>query len=193
MDPSRALASTTAVFIARRPAATTRARRASAAVAAMATRPTLVLFDVDGTLAVPAQKAPDEVVALLATLRERGYIVGIVGAGDFEKQQGQLGGPGLRQRLDFCFSENGVHAFKGEQLLHCKTIVEHLGKELWGAFEAGLSTLLASVRTEAEQLLRAACGPEASIGDRGTFLERRMCTVNVCVIGRTPGLTKEQR
>ena len=52
----------------------------------------------------------------------------IVGAGDFEKQEGQLGGPGLKQRLDFCFSENGVHAFRGEQLLHCKSIVEQLGE-----------------------------------------------------------------
>ena len=71
---------------------------------------TLILFDVDGTLAVPAQKAPDEIVAMLAQLR-REHAVGIVGAGDFEKQQGQLGGPGLRERLDFVFSENGVHAF----------------------------------------------------------------------------------
>ena len=46
-------------------------------------------------------------VALLQTLREAGYLVGIVGAGDFDKQQGQLGGPDLRERLDFCFSENG--------------------------------------------------------------------------------------
>ena len=45
---------------------------------------------------------------LLATLRARGYLVGIVGAGDFEKQQGQLGGPDLRERLDYCFSENGM-------------------------------------------------------------------------------------
>ena len=38
---------------------------------------TLVLFDVDGTLAVPAQKAPQEIVDMLARLRER-YVVGIV-------------------------------------------------------------------------------------------------------------------
>ena len=48
--------------------------------------------------AVPAQKAPEEMLELLATLRAGGYLVGIVGAGDFEKQQGQLGGPDLRER-----------------------------------------------------------------------------------------------
>mgnify|MGYP006082754925 CR=1 FL=1 len=79
-------------------------RRLSAAAAA---KP-LILFDVDGTLAVPAQKAPEQMLELLATLRARGYLVGIVGAGDFEKQQGQLGGPDLRERLDYCFSENGM-------------------------------------------------------------------------------------
>ena len=35
--------------------------------------------------------------------------------------------------------------------------------------------------------------PGADIATRGTFLERRQCTVNVCVVGRTPGLSKEER
>ena len=161
------------------------------------TRRPLVLFDVDGTLAVPAQKASSETIAMLATLRARGYLVGIVGAGDFEKQQGQLGGPGLLERLDFCFSENGVHAFRGRELLHRKSLIEHLGAARWEAFLDGLDELLleetSAFRVEAEQLLRATCGPDASLLKRGTFLERRMCTVNICVIGRSPGLSKEQR
>jgi len=165
-------------------------RRLTAAAAA---KP-LILFDVDGTLAVPAQKAPEQVLELLATLRARGYLVGIVGAGDFEKQQGQLGGPDLRERLDYCFSENGVHAFCGTRLLHCKSIVDQLGAARWAEFEAGLAALQASVHDEAEALLRQACGdPAATLDARGTFLERRQCTVNVCIIGRTPGLTREQR
>lgn len=126
-------------------------------------------------------------------LRARGYLVGIVGAGDFEKQQGQLGGPGLRQRLDFCFSENGVHSFRGETMLHCKSIIEQLGEERWKEFEVGLSKLLERVSAEAEALLREATGPAALLSERGTFLEKRMCTCNVCVIGRTPGLSKAER
>ncbi len=51
-----------------------------------------------------------------------------------------------------------------------------------------------SVRDEGESLLRQACAePTASLAGRGTFLERRQCTVNVCVIGRTPTLSKAQR
>lgn len=157
-------------------------------------RPTVVLFDVDGTLAVPAQKAPDAIVEMLAELRARdGFLVGIIGAGDFEKQQGQLGGPGLLRRLDFVFSENGVHAFRGERLLHCKSIVEQLGAARWAEFEAELDALLARVAPEAEALLKQAAGPGASLGARGTFLEKRMCTCNICVIGRTPTLSKAER
>ena len=156
-------------------------------------RPPLILFDVDGTLAVPAQKADDKIVRMFERLKAAGYLVGIVGAGDFEKQEGQLGGPGLRKRLHFVFSENGVHSFCGERLLHCKSIVEHLGEARWREFEKGLNALQARVRGEAEVLLRKAAGPAADIGARGTFLERRMCTCNICVIGRTPTLSKGER
>ena len=139
----------------------------------------LVLFDVDGTLAVPAQRAPDEIVRMLQQLRERGYLVGIVGAGDFEKQQGQLGGPNLLTRLDFCFSENGVHAFRGEQLLHCKSIVEQVGEERWREFEGIVDALLAEVRDEAESLLRkrAALNPgsrSAPPSSRGALHRQRL-------------------
>ena len=159
-------------------------------------KPPLLLFDVDGTLAVPAQKADPAIVEMFARLRARGYLVGIVGAGDFEKQEGQLGGSdngGLRRRLDFCFSENGVHSFRGETLLHCKSIVDHVGAANWKAFEDGLDELLKRVAGEAEGLLQQAAGKGARLADRGTFLERRQCTCNVCVIGRTPTLSKAER
>lgn len=155
---------------------------------------TVILFDVDGTLAVPAQKADQPIVDMLAKLREHGYLVGIVGAGDYAKQEGQLGGPSLRSRLDFCFSENGVHAFKGETMIHQKSIVDHVGETRWAEFEAGLAELQERISGEAEALLREATGDStATLGARGTFLERRMCTCNVCVIGRTPGLSKAER
>jgi phosphomannomutase len=80
---------------------------------------TLVLFDVDGTLAVPAQDAAPEMVAQLARLRQT-HCTGIVGAGDFEKQQRQLGGQDMKAQFDFIFSENGVHAFREGELLHLK-------------------------------------------------------------------------
>jgi len=152
---------------------------------------TLVLFDVDGTLAVPAQPASVEIIELLAKLRDH-YAVGIVGAGDFEKQQGQLGGPDLRDRLDFCFSENGVHSYRSQRLLHSKSIADHLGQDRWTIFKNKLDEILHSVQDEAQALLQQA-SVAGSITDRGTFLEERRCTCNVCIIGRTPSLSKEER
>ena len=115
-----------------------------------------------------------------------------VGAGDYKKQEMQLGGPDLRERLDFCFSENGVHAFCGTEQIHCKSIVEHLGEERWAAFEAGITKILADEREATVRLLRLAA-PAANLDERDTFLERRQCTVNICPIGRVPALTKEER
>ena len=134
---------------------------------------TLVLFDVDGTLAVPAQDAEPEMVAQLARLRQR-YAVGTVGAGDFAKQQRQLGGHDMRTQFDFVFSENGVHAFRGLEQIHCKSIVEQLGEERWAAFEAELDRVLEGTREEAAALL-AVAAPGAVLAERGTFLEKRMC------------------
>ena len=151
---------------------------------------TLILFDVDGTLTVPAQRADEAMVSLLARLRKR-YAVGIVGAGDYEKQTMQLHGD-LHARLDFVFSENGVHAWRAGKCLHCKSIVEHLGQARWAAFEAGIERELHSHREETARLLCEA-SPGTTLDGRGTFLERRQCTVNVCAIGRTPPLSREAR
>jgi phosphomannomutase len=151
---------------------------------------TLVLFDVDGTLAVPAQKASGEMLELLARLRET-HATGIVGAAEYEKQEVQLGGD-LVGQFDFVFSENGVHAFRDREQIHCKSMREHLGEERWAAFEAGLDAILSEARAETQRLLEVA-SPGAQLAERGTFLQKRQCTVNVTPIGRTPGLSKEER
>merc|ERR1719203_624765 len=79
-------------------------------------------------------------------------------------------------------------------MLHCKSISEHLGQTRWDAFQIGMEQILASEREAAEKLLRVATSnASASLNDRGTFLEIRQCTVNVCPIGRTPSLSKEER
>jgi len=152
---------------------------------------TLILFDVDGTLAVPAQLAEPEIVQMLDELRQR-YAVGIVGAGDFKKQERQLGGADLSARLDFVFSENGVHAFRDGVQIHCKSIVEFLGEARWEQFQSGLKELLSAEAAETERLLQLA-SLSAVLADRSTFLECRECTVNVCPIGRVPTLSKEER
>jgi len=151
---------------------------------------TLVLFDVDGTLAVPAQKADEGMMELLTTLR-KDYAVGIVGAAHFEKQQDQLLGD-LHAKFDFVFAENGVHAFRAGEQIHAKSMAEQLGPERWAAFESGLDVILEAEREERERLLEIA-SPGAKLSERSTFLEKRKCTVNVTPIGRVPTLSKEER
>ena len=62
------------------------------------------------------------------------------------------GGAGLRGRLDFVFSENGVHAFRGARMLHCKSLADQLGAARWSEFQARLDSILVSCRAEAQQL-----------------------------------------
>jgi len=151
---------------------------------------TLVLFDVDGTLTVPAQKGNDAMMELLASLR-KDYVVGIVGAAHFEKQQDQLLGD-LHGKFDFVFAENGVHAFRQGEKVHEKSMAEQLGPERWTAFQSGLDAILEGERAVREELLQIA-RPGSTLSERGTFLEVRKCTVNVTPVGRTPTLTKDER
>jgi phosphomannomutase len=156
---------------------------------------TLILFDVDGTLAVAGQKASQEMLDLLTSLRER-YAVGIVGAAEFEKQQKQLGAHGLHNQFDFVFSENGVHAFRAGKQIHLKSTEGALGEENFAFFESQLEKVLADHHEEAEALLKqaaAAVGTELTMEGRGLFLQKRQCTMNITPIGRTPTMTKEER
>jgi phosphomannomutase len=151
---------------------------------------TLVLFDVDGTLTVPAQVIEKEMLETLARLR-KDYAVGIVGAADFEKIQRQLGG-NVHDKVDFVFAESGVHAFRDSKLIHQKSIAEHLGPERWSAFKTGLDSILESEK-DARQKCLECTRPGCSLSERETFLEERVCTINITPIGRNPGLTKDER
>lgn len=151
---------------------------------------TLVLFDVDGTLTVPAQVAESEMIDTLARLR-KDYSVGIVGAADFEKIQRQLGGS-VHDKVDFVFAESGVHAFREGKLIHQKSLADHLGPERWTAFQDGLNAILESEKVPRQKCLEAT-RPGCQLSERDTFLEKRVCTINITPIGRNPGLTKDER
>jgi phosphomannomutase len=152
---------------------------------------TLVLFDVDGTLAVAGQDADIEMLEMLAYLR-MSYTVGIVGAAEYEKQQRQLGGGDLKTRFDFVFSENGVHAFAYGEQVHLQSTEGKLGPENFAFFESELSKTMAAFKDEAAQLLDKAA-PGLTLEGRGTFLQKRQCTMNITPIGRTPTMTKDER
>lgn len=80
-----------------------------------ASKRTLALFDVDGTLTVPRGEATPEMKALLAQLRTK-VTVGIVGGSDLVKQQEQVGRDVVNE-VDYSFSENGLVAYHNGSLI----------------------------------------------------------------------------
>ncbi|KAG0287835.1 Phosphomannomutase, partial [Linnemannia gamsii] len=76
---------------------------------------TICLFDVDGPLTIPRLEISKEMEETLVALRKK-CVIGFVGGSDLSKQVEQLG-PNVLKNFDYCFSENGLTAYKlGEQL-----------------------------------------------------------------------------
>ena len=128
---------------------------------------TLLLFDVDGTLTAARKKITPEMKAFMETVREH-VVIGVVGGSDFVKQKEQLGDSVLDD-YDYSFSENGLRAYKGQTLIHEKSLVEELGEEKLQKFINFVLGYLAKVEIPRK---------------RGTFIEFRKGMLNVSPIGR---------
>lgn len=87
----------------------------------------ICLFDVDGTLTPARLKVKPEMEELIAALRKK-VVVGTVGGSDFPKQKEQLGDD-VQSKFDYCFAENGLTAFKGQESLGSTSFVDYLGEE----------------------------------------------------------------
>lgn len=126
---------------------------------------------------LPAQAATAEMLKLLADLRRK-VAIGFVGGSDLAKQQEQLGTPEINVTtlFDFCFSENGLTAFKLGVPLESNSFIRWLGedkyKELVNFILRYLSELDIPIK-------------------RGTFVEFRNGMINVSPIGRNAS-TKER-
>ncbi|CAN8063067.1 unnamed protein product [Agarophyton chilense] len=127
----------------------------------------IALFDVDGTLTLPRLTATKEMIDFLAELR-KSILIGMVGGSDLKKQKEQLGDQVL-DMFDYTFSENGLVAYKGTQLVAEASITAHLG-------EQRLQKLI-------NFCLRYIADLQIPI-KRGTFVEFRKGMLNVSPIGR---------
>lgn len=126
----------------------------------------LCLFDVDGTLTIPRKVRSPETMDFLAKLRQK-VAIGVVGGSDLVKQKEQLGdSPNL---FDYCFSENGLLAYKDGKQIGKTSIVDHLGEEK-------LKKLINWILEYFSKLDL----PQK----RGTFIEFREGMLNVSPIGR---------
>jgi len=127
----------------------------------------LVLFDVDDTLTPARLGVSDEVKETLAKLKKK-VVIGFVGGSDFRKQLEQLG-PNVLNDFDYCFSENGLTAYKSGKQLASQSFINWLGQEKYNRLAKFilryLSDLDLPVRT-------------------GIFIEFRNGMINVSPVGR---------
>lgn len=114
-----------------------------------------------------AKTATPEMLHFLKELRSK-IVVGMVGGSDLKKQKEQLG-DGVLDIFDYTFSENGLVAYKGHDLIAEASIQEHLGEDR-------LKRLI-------NFILRYIANLDIPV-KRGTFIEFRKGMLNVSPIGR---------
>lgn len=132
----------------------------------------LCLFDVDGTLTMPRLQVEKEMTDYIDKLKEK-VVIGIVGGSDFKKIEEQLNsgdGRSVLDKFDYTFSENGLMAYKGKDLLAVANIKKELGDEVLQEF--------INFCLEYMSKLKLPC-------KRGTFVEFRNGMLNICPVGRS--------
>jgi phosphomannomutase len=129
---------------------------------------TIVLFDIDGTLTAPREKATDEMKSTLAKLRQQ-VTIGTVGGSDLCKAEEQMGST-LLQDFDKIFAENGLVAFDQGKLIGKQSIANYLGEE------------------KLQELINYALRYMSNITlpkKRGCFVESRAGMINFSPVGRS--------
>lgn len=128
---------------------------------------TLCLFDVDGTLTPARLVVSQEMDDMLKELRKK-CVIGFVGGSDLNKQVEQLGADVL-SKFDYCFSENGLTAYKMGNQLASQSFINWIGEEKYNE----LSKFILRYLSELDLPFR-----------RGTFIEFRNGMINVSPVGR---------
>ena len=128
---------------------------------------TLVLFDVDGTLTPARLVVSDEMRETLAKLRKK-VVIGFVGGSDLSKQVEQLG-PTVLDDFDYCFSENGLTAYKLGKELASQSFIGWIGNEKYNKLVKFILRYLSDIELPVR---------------RGTFIEFRNGMINVSPVGR---------
>jgi len=85
---------------------------------------TLVIYDIDGTIAELGQKVAEDMKDFLGKIKEK-VTVALVGGSMLLRISEKLG-PDVLERFDYTFAENGLVAYKGTKLLASKNIVDAL-------------------------------------------------------------------
>ncbi|KAG0240487.1 phosphomannomutase [Mortierella sp. GBAus27b] len=127
----------------------------------------ICLFDVDGTLTPARLHVIKSMEETLQQLRKK-CVIGFVGGSDLNKQVEQLG-PDVLKNFDYCFSENGLTAYKLGVQLASQSFIGYLGEDRY--------------KKLVNFILRYIADMDIPI-KRGTFVEFRNGMINVSPIGR---------
>ncbi|KAI2640732.1 eukaryotic phosphomannomutase [Hypomontagnella submonticulosa] len=138
---------------------------------------TIALFDVDETLTPARLSASPEMLHTLEQLRQK-IAIGFVGGSNLIKQQEQLGAADrpVTTMFDFCFSENGLTAYKMGAELPSNSFIKWLGEDNYKELVNWTLHYIADLDIPIK---------------RGTFIEFRNGMINVSPIGRNAS-TKER-
>ncbi|KAI1504387.1 eukaryotic phosphomannomutase [Biscogniauxia marginata] len=139
---------------------------------------TICLFDVDETLTPARLSASPEMLRALEALRQK-VAIGYVGGSNLPKQQEQLGAADrpVTSMFDFCFSENGLTAFKMGAELPSNSFIKWLGEDRYKELVNWVLHYVADLDIPVK---------------RGTFVEFRNGMVNISPVGRNAS-TQERR
>lgn len=132
----------------------------------------LCLFDVDGTLTMPRLKVKENMTKFLDENKHK-ITFGIVGGSNFPKIEEQLNsgdGRSVTDKFAYTFSENGLMAHKGNQLLATASITKELGEDLLQEFINFCLEYMSKIKIPVK---------------RGTFVEFRNGMLNICPVGRS--------
>ena len=91
---------------------------------------TLLLFDVDGTLAKSTLQLEEFMLKRLTELKKQGYTLCIVGGGTYEHIIYHIGGKQNEHLFEYICSENGLVTYKEGKLFHENDIKKEISEEL---------------------------------------------------------------
>ncbi|XP_953991.1 phosphomannomutase, putative [Theileria annulata] len=129
---------------------------------------TILLFDLDETLALSFKPVTDEMKRILLFCKDKGYHIGLVSGSDFKKVESQLN-PEFSKSFNFIFCENGTQVYKNCQLVHSESIIKFLPDSLYKDLVNYVLVYIANLDIPKK---------------RGCFIELRNSIINISPIGR---------
>lgn len=138
----------------------------------------LCLFDVDGTLTRPRLLIEPDMQRFIEEEVMPRCSVGLVGGSDKAKITEQMRGPGAVTKFDYFFSENGLVAYRGGELVGEQSILGKLGEENCQALINFALSHMAGLQLPVK---------------RGTFVEFRTGLINLCPVGRSCSYEERQQ